>query len=159
MHWSQVTSGARGTDWPTFCASIAALPDGQLWRHNQAGDCPPDDTAATLAAVNGSAAAHTYTQRELQRVAERAEAQLEQLGIPRGERPGAIVRCVSGGKVPSAYKYSRKLTSARLTRTSGGWWLTDCKLVDDYKGHETLYLTSVQDDFAVVNLRKGYRHA
>ena len=40
LHWSKVTAGARGTDWPTFTAQIAALPDGQLWRHNQAGDLP-----------------------------------------------------------------------------------------------------------------------
>ena len=37
-HWDAVTRGDRGTDWPTFLASIAALPAGQLWRHNQAGD-------------------------------------------------------------------------------------------------------------------------
>ena len=42
LHWSAVSSGARGTDWSTFTASIAALPDGQLWRHNQAGDLPGD---------------------------------------------------------------------------------------------------------------------
>ena len=48
MHWSQVTTGARGADWPTFCASIAQLPDEQLWRHNQAGDCPPDATGETV---------------------------------------------------------------------------------------------------------------
>jgi hypothetical protein len=118
-----------------------------------------DNSAAALAVVNGKADAHTYSQRELQRVAERAEAQLEQLGIPKGERPGAIVRCVSGGTVPSAYKYSRKLTSACLTRTSGGWWLTECMAVDGRKGHETLYLTSAQDATAVAVLRKGYRHA
>jgi hypothetical protein len=35
-----VTSGARGTSWEKFCDDIAALPDGQLWRHNQAGDLP-----------------------------------------------------------------------------------------------------------------------
>jgi len=40
LHWAKVTAGERGTDWPTFTASIAALPDGQLWRHNQAGDLP-----------------------------------------------------------------------------------------------------------------------
>jgi hypothetical protein len=40
LHWAAVSNGARGTDWATFCASIAALPDGQLWRHNQAGDLP-----------------------------------------------------------------------------------------------------------------------
>ena len=40
LHWSKVTAGERGTDWPTFTASIANMPDGQLWRHNQAGDLP-----------------------------------------------------------------------------------------------------------------------
>lgn len=42
LHWQAVTNGERGTDWRTFCAQIASLPDGQLWRHNQAGDLPAD---------------------------------------------------------------------------------------------------------------------
>ena len=42
LHWSAVTAGARGTNWEGFCASIAQLPEGQLWRHNQAGDLPGD---------------------------------------------------------------------------------------------------------------------
>ena len=40
IHWQAVTEGRRGTDWQTFCSQIAALPEGQLWRHNQAGDLP-----------------------------------------------------------------------------------------------------------------------
>lgn len=40
LHWNAVSSGTRGTDWSGFVQSIAALPDGQLWRHNQAGDLP-----------------------------------------------------------------------------------------------------------------------
>ena len=40
IHWKLVTEGKRGTDWDTFCAKIAALPEGTLWRHNQAGDLP-----------------------------------------------------------------------------------------------------------------------
>ena len=40
LHWSAVSTGQRGTDWPSFVLSIASLPDGQLWRHNQAGDLP-----------------------------------------------------------------------------------------------------------------------
>lgn len=40
MHWRAVTEGRRGTDWGTFCSKIAALPEGALWRHNQAGDLP-----------------------------------------------------------------------------------------------------------------------
>jgi len=40
LHWRAVSEGKRGTDWAGFTAAIAALPDGQLWRHNQAGDLP-----------------------------------------------------------------------------------------------------------------------
>jgi len=40
--WNRVTNGAAGSDWFTFCAQIKTLADGQLWRHNQAGDLPQD---------------------------------------------------------------------------------------------------------------------
>jgi len=43
LHWSAVTAGTRGTDWGTFCSTISQLPDGHLWRHNQAGDLPQVD--------------------------------------------------------------------------------------------------------------------
>jgi len=43
LHWAAVSNGARGTSWPEFTDAIAALPDGQLWRHNQAGDLPQRD--------------------------------------------------------------------------------------------------------------------
>lgn len=40
LHWAAVSNGARGTSWGEFTQAISALPDGQLWRHNQAGDLP-----------------------------------------------------------------------------------------------------------------------
>ena len=40
LHWAAVSAGTRGTSWGQFCETISALPDGQLWRHNQAGDLP-----------------------------------------------------------------------------------------------------------------------
>ena len=40
LHWAAVSTGARGTDWATFCGTVADMPDNQLWRHNQAGDLP-----------------------------------------------------------------------------------------------------------------------
>ena len=43
LHWAAVSNGQRGTDWAVFTATIAALPGGQLWRHNQAGDLPVAD--------------------------------------------------------------------------------------------------------------------
>jgi hypothetical protein len=38
LHWDAVTRGDRGTPWSDFLAAVAALPAGQIWRHNQAGD-------------------------------------------------------------------------------------------------------------------------
>lgn len=40
LHWAAVSNGTRGTSWGEFCETIAQLPNGQLWRHNQAGDLP-----------------------------------------------------------------------------------------------------------------------
>ena len=40
LHWSAVSDKKRGTGWDEFCDAIGALPAGQLWRHNQAGDLP-----------------------------------------------------------------------------------------------------------------------
>lgn len=38
LSWDKVPD--RGGDIDQLCANIAALPDGQLWRHNVAGDLP-----------------------------------------------------------------------------------------------------------------------
>lgn len=38
IHWAAVTAGTRGTLWGEFLVRVAALPVGQIWRHNQAGD-------------------------------------------------------------------------------------------------------------------------
>jgi len=40
LHWNAVTAQARGVTLDVFCATVAALPDDSLWRHNQAGDLP-----------------------------------------------------------------------------------------------------------------------
>ena len=113
--------------------------------------------ADALAKVNGQATEHTYTPYALEQVAARAEAQLDALGLTLAQRAGAVVHCVSGGSVPNAYKFSRALTGATLTRTSGGWWLTAAARVNGWAGFEALYLTEQQDAAAVAHLRKGYR--
>jgi hypothetical protein len=38
IHWALVSRGERGLSWLAFLERIRALPAGQLWRHNQAGD-------------------------------------------------------------------------------------------------------------------------
>jgi hypothetical protein len=40
MHWDRVSSGPAGGSWSEFCAKIAALRPGRLWRYAQAGDLP-----------------------------------------------------------------------------------------------------------------------
>jgi hypothetical protein len=40
MHWSRVSCGLAGGSWSEFCAKVAALPPGRLWRYAQAGDLP-----------------------------------------------------------------------------------------------------------------------
>ena len=38
FHWAKVTSGERGTDWKGFLSKVREIPEGSLWRFNQAGD-------------------------------------------------------------------------------------------------------------------------
>jgi hypothetical protein len=40
MHWDRVSRGMVGGSWSEFCAKIAALRPGRLWRYAQAGDLP-----------------------------------------------------------------------------------------------------------------------
>lgn len=45
IHWNKISIGERGKAWRDFCADVASLPKGQLWRHNTAGDLPGDAEA------------------------------------------------------------------------------------------------------------------
>lgn len=60
MHWQKVTAGQRGEALLAFADKISALPAGQVWRHNQAGDLPgvgnridPEGLAAIVEANRG----------------------------------------------------------------------------------------------------------
>ena len=61
LNWNKVTNGERGTDWPAFIDTIDALPDGQIWRHNVAGDLPGKSDMLDSEKVEelGMAASHT----------------------------------------------------------------------------------------------------
>ena len=65
IHWSAVSRGDRGQPWTQFLSAIAALPYGQLWRHNQAGDLYKPGTvvgrAALAALVDASRGRRGYT--------------------------------------------------------------------------------------------------
>jgi hypothetical protein len=59
LHWNAVSAGTRGTDWQAFCETIGALPDAQLWRHNQAGDLPGNGLTVDPVALGQLVAANT----------------------------------------------------------------------------------------------------
>jgi hypothetical protein len=67
MHWAKVTRGERGDAWDTFISTVASFKDGQLWRHNQAGDLAGDgkrldaDANDQLADANTGKRGFTYT--------------------------------------------------------------------------------------------------
>jgi hypothetical protein len=67
LFWGKVTREEAGTDWDSFCGQVAALPEGQLWRHNQAGDLPGNGQAIDrealdrLVTANAGKKGFTYT--------------------------------------------------------------------------------------------------
>ena len=71
IHWSKVTSGERGMDWQSFLSAIYSLPEGQLWRHNQAGDLPgvgnkiDAKQLSQLVKMNSGKRGFTYTHKPL----------------------------------------------------------------------------------------------
>ena len=67
MHWAKVTDRQRGDTFQVFLGKISALPKGQLWRHNQAGDLPGSngkldaDACVDLCLANAGKRGWTYT--------------------------------------------------------------------------------------------------
>src|SRR6202007_990125 len=52
MHWRSVSRGLAGGSWSEFCAKVAALRPGRLWRYAQAGDLPGYDAAIDAELLN-----------------------------------------------------------------------------------------------------------
>lgn len=76
-HWNAVSEGKRGVQWSDFLDQIKALPAGQLWRMNQAGDLPGEgDTLdledfEALCSANEGKRGFTYTHKPLRSELER----------------------------------------------------------------------------------------
>lgn len=71
IHWKKTSSGERGGSWDNLCDTVASFPDGQVWRHNQAGDLPHTDgiidaeSVAGLVAANDGRRGFTYTHHDV----------------------------------------------------------------------------------------------
>lgn len=53
IHWRKVTDGERGSDWKAFLSKVREIPEGTLWRHNQAGDLVGKSDRINLTALRG----------------------------------------------------------------------------------------------------------
>ncbi len=69
-HWSKVSKHLRGTSFKEFLNKIKALPKGQFWRHNQAGDLPSNGATLDkkacqeLTAANKNKRGFTFTHHD-----------------------------------------------------------------------------------------------
>jgi len=67
LHWDKVDAGKAGLPWDEFLGEIRRLPQGQLWRHNVAGDLPGEaeiidaEALAKLTRANRGCRGFTYT--------------------------------------------------------------------------------------------------
>ena len=104
-----------------------------------------------LAEINGKSSAHTASACNIFELAEAIENKLEDFGIAKKDRSGAAAWGMSGGNVPSAYKYSRIVTVYDIVRGPQNWFLILAKRDENYgnaaKPH--LMLTAGQRDIAV----------
>lgn len=68
LAWDRV--GRDGVSWDELCKKVAALPEGQLWRHNIAGDLPGESEAvdakklAALVLANLGKRGFTYSHKK-----------------------------------------------------------------------------------------------
>lgn len=71
LHWRKTDKGENVTDWEGLCNQIKALPKGQLWRHNVAGDLPHNSQAIDFALLselvhaNKGKQGFTYTHHQM----------------------------------------------------------------------------------------------
>jgi hypothetical protein len=71
MHWRRLSNDLSGVTWSAFVELVRALPEGQLWRHNEAGDLPGDNETidsralAELVLANDGRRGFTYTHKPL----------------------------------------------------------------------------------------------
>lgn len=95
LHWRKVTTEQRGSDWATFIAQIAALPPGQLWRHNQAGDLPGHgnridvDQLYALVDANTGKRGFTYTHKPV--TGDDPRARINRIAVARANDRGFTV--------------------------------------------------------------------
>jgi len=106
---------------------------------------------ALLDKINGKSYSHTAFHKHIFDLAASSELQLEKYDIAKKDRSGAIASGMSGGNVPSAYKYSRIINDYTIERKSLDWFLIAVSKYANYgnSAKPRLSLTPAQRDIAV----------
>jgi len=104
-----------------------------------------------LGEINGKSLAHTAHDKHIFELAELMEMKLEKFGIAKKDRSGAKASGMSGGSVPTSYKYSRIVTAYGIERGASDWFLGYAKRDETYgsAAKPRLSLTLAQRDIAV----------
>jgi len=106
---------------------------------------------ALLDKINGKSYSHTAFHKHIFDLAASSELQLEKYDIAKKDRSGATASGMSGGNVPSAYKYSRIINDYTIERGSSDWFLIAVSKYANYgnSAKPRLSLTPAQRDIAV----------
>ena len=106
---------------------------------------------ALLDKINGKSYSHTAFHKHIFDLAESSELQLNKFDIAKKDRSGAIASGMSGGNVPSAYKYSRIVNTYTIERGASDWFLIAANKIDNWgnASKDNLSLTPAQRDIAV----------
>ena len=106
---------------------------------------------ALLDKINGKSYSHTAFHKHIFDLAESSELQLDKFDIAKKDRSGAIASGMSGGNVPTAYKYSRIVNTYTIERGASAWFLVSIDKIDNWGNarKDNLFLTPAQRDIAV----------
>ena len=106
---------------------------------------------ALLEKINGKSVSHTASAQNIFDLAYLMEVRLDKFSIAKKDRGGAIASGMSGGNVPSAYKYSRIVNTYTIERGSSAWFLISIDKFQNWgnASKDQLSLTPAQRDIAV----------
>ena len=114
---------------------------------------------AVLLYANGRADSHTITRAwELRDISDAANDYLANLGLSKARMVGAKVSFTSGGDVPAAYKWQRKVNHVEMECRTSGWFLNSIEVIEIWgnASKPAYLLTREQDAIVVEKTRSAY---
>ena len=129
MHWDKVTSGERGGSMDALCTQVRKLPEGQLWRHNVAGDLQPTDDGLIdsralwqLVAANTGRRGFTYTHY--------SPYKLDNLAAIEGANRAGFTVNISANSPSEAQALKDNTQAPVVTIVPSDYWATGDKVGD-----------------------------